>query len=259
MTDEADELTLQEDPHRRVVRIGGTVRRPAQPWTATVHALLRHLEAVGFPYAPRVLGFDAEGREILGHIDGDAGPLGWAPIVEDDGLVAFARLLRDYHDATTGFSPPDDAAWAVGAGGARDGEVICHGDFGPWNIVWRGRRPVGLIDWDFAHPAPPLHDVAYALEYAAPFRDDAECLRWLRYPEPPDRRRRIEIFCAAYGLTSTDGIVDAVAAAQRATLAVSRDLAARGHEPQATWAAEGHFEELESRIDWTLTHRHLTE
>jgi hypothetical protein len=259
MADDATELTLQDDPHRRVVRIGDTVRRPAQPWTPAVHALLRHLESVGFPYAPRVLGLDAEGREILSHIDGDAGPLGWAPIVPDDGLAAFALLLRDYHDATAGFTPPDEVSWAVGTGGAGDGQVICHGDFGPWNVVWRDHRPVGLIDWDFAHPAAPLHDVAYALEYAAPFRDDAEALRWLRYPEPPNRRRRVELFCAAYGLTSTDGIVDAVADAQRATRAIAADLAARGHEPQATWAANGHLDELQTRIDWTLSHRHLVE
>lgn len=70
--------------------------------------------------------------------------------------------------------------------------MICHGDFGPWNVVWQGHLPVGLIDWDFAHPAARLHDVAYALQYVAPFRDDAECLRWLHFPEPPNRRRRLE-------------------------------------------------------------------
>ncbi|MFJ9104066.1 phosphotransferase [Streptomyces sp. NPDC102405] len=25
-------------------------------------------------------------------------------------------------------------------------EAICHGDFGPWNVVWKGHRPVGIID-----------------------------------------------------------------------------------------------------------------
>ncbi len=53
---------LQDRPHRKVVRIGDTVRRPVQPWTPAVHALLRHLETVAFTAAPRVLGFDEEGR-----------------------------------------------------------------------------------------------------------------------------------------------------------------------------------------------------
>ncbi|MER7212701.1 aminoglycoside phosphotransferase family protein [Streptosporangium sp. NPDC000239] len=93
--------------------------------------------------------------------------------------------------------------------------MICHGDFGPWNIVWQGERPVGILDWDYARPRPRLHDIAYALEYVAPFRDDAECLRWLRYPTPPDRRHRLELFATAYGLTSTTGLIDAVIDVQR--------------------------------------------
>jgi aminoglycoside phosphotransferase (APT) family kinase protein len=55
----------------------------------------------------------------------------------------------------------------------------------------RGSSFVGLIDWDHARPAQPLFDTAYALEYAAPFRDDEECLRRLRYTSLPNRRRRI--------------------------------------------------------------------
>lgn len=225
-----------------------------------MHALLRHLEAVGFFCSPRALGFDEEGREVLSHLDGEAGPLGWAKVVEDDGLTAFARLLREYHDATAGFTPPDDATWAVDAGAPSGGhEVICHGDFGPWNVVWQGHRPVGIIDWDFARPGARLLDVAYALQYVAPFRDDAECTRWLRFPRPPDRRRRLELFCAAYGLSSTEVVVDAVIAEQRANAERVRRLAAAGHEPQCTWVAEGYLEELRHGVAWSRAHRHLFE
>ncbi|MDQ1046353.1 aminoglycoside phosphotransferase family protein [Streptomyces sp. V4I2] len=254
-----NEDVLQDHAHRQVVRIGDTVRRPAQPWTQTVHALLRHLEAVGFPYAPRALGFDEEGREVLSYIEGESGPLGWAKVVQDEGLTAFARLLRDYHDAIADFVPPDEAAWAVGSVTPADGEVISHGDFGPWNVVWQGHRPVGIIDWDFARPAARLHDVAYALQYVAPFRDDAECLRWLHFAQPPNRRRRLEEFCTAYGLSSTDGIVDAVIAEQQANAERVRRLGGLGHEPQATWVAEGYLRDLEHKVAWSRAHRHLFE
>ena len=49
----------------QVYRVGETVRRPLRPSAPGVHALLRHLEDVGFDGAPRVLGVDAEGREVL--------------------------------------------------------------------------------------------------------------------------------------------------------------------------------------------------
>jgi aminoglycoside phosphotransferase (APT) family kinase protein len=179
--------------------------------------------------------------------------------VDGEGLAAFARLLRAYHDATMDFRPPDGAVWADGPVAPAEGEVICHGDFGPWNVVWQGHRPVGIIDWDFVRPAARLRDVAYALRYVAPFRDDAECTRWLGFPEPPDRRHRLERFCAAYGLASTDGIVDAVIDEQRETIARVRRLADSGHEPQATWVAEGHVRDLERHVAWSRSHRHLFE
>ena len=44
---------------------GDVVHKQASPWTPTVHALLRHLEDAGFDGAPRALGFDDQGREML--------------------------------------------------------------------------------------------------------------------------------------------------------------------------------------------------
>lgn len=257
----ADENVLQDGRHRRVVRIGDTVRRAVQPWTPAVHALLRHLEDVGFPYAPRVRGIDGQGRDVLTYVEGESGPKGWAGVVDDAGLMAFARLLRAYHDAVTGFRLPEGLRWWTGESGP-DGEgedVVCHGDFGPWNIVWRDGAPVGVLDWDYARPSPRLFDVAYALEYVAPFRDDAECLRWLRYPEPPDRRRRLEVFAMAYGLTSTRGLVDAVIDVQAESVEQVRRLAVAGNQPQRDWVAEGHLDELAARVAWSRAHRRLFE
>lgn len=48
-----------------VVRVGGTVRRPACAWSASVDALLLHLEASGYEGAPRPLGYDEQGRQVL--------------------------------------------------------------------------------------------------------------------------------------------------------------------------------------------------
>jgi hypothetical protein len=53
------------------VRIGDTVRRVPGRWTPSVHALLRHPEAVGFDRAPRALGLDDHGREVLSYLDGE--------------------------------------------------------------------------------------------------------------------------------------------------------------------------------------------
>lgn len=54
-----------------VVRVGDTVRRPLHRNSEFVHALLRHFEAVGFDGAPRLLGVDDQGREILTYVEGE--------------------------------------------------------------------------------------------------------------------------------------------------------------------------------------------
>jgi len=51
------------------IRAGDTVHRAAGPWTPAVHALLGYL-APRLPHIPRVLGFDARGREVLSYLPG---------------------------------------------------------------------------------------------------------------------------------------------------------------------------------------------
>jgi hypothetical protein len=233
----------------RIHRAGASVSRPAEFWFPAVHGLLSHLESAGFP-APRPLGIEG-GREQLTWIDGESGPAGWAKIVPERGLRRWAEFLRRYHDAVAGYHPPPGTRWSSGPGTCAPGEIICHGDFGPWNGVWRGPDPVGLIDFDHARPAPPVFDIAYALEYAAPFRDDDDCRRWLRYPRPPDRRRRIEVFCDAYGIAVPGDLTGRVAWQQRLVLQTCKALAGQGIEPQATWVREGHLETVRARINWT--------
>ena len=53
------------------VLIGEVIHKPAAPWTSTVHALLRHLEDAGVDGAPRALGFDDQGRQMLSYLPGD--------------------------------------------------------------------------------------------------------------------------------------------------------------------------------------------
>ena len=207
--------------------------------------------------SPRVIGSDGD-ADLLSYIPGASGPDGWAPAVTEEGLAAAARLLRSYHDAVRSWRPEMEPVWfdgSVGTGGP--GQLVCHGDFGPWNIVWEGSNPVGLLDFEYAWPGDPLTDVAYACEYFVPFRDDTECLRWLRYPGPPNRRRRLQVFAESYGLTSADGLVDRVIAVQTDMRGLVVGLANQGFRRQVELVAGGYLDELQARIDWSTQHRHL--
>ncbi|BAK35802.1 hypothetical protein MLP_27880 [Microlunatus phosphovorus NM-1] len=248
------------------VRIdGGLVRRPAYPWTATVHDLLRHLHAAGF-VVPEPVALDttapasdgaAIGVETVRFVPGVSGADAWRLQATDEGLRSAARLLRQVHEATWSWTPPADAVWAFPPAADPSG-TVCHGDPGPWNMVWRDGQAVGLIDWDLARPAPALDDIAYALDYLAPFRGDEDSVRWHGFDTPPDRRMRIRVFLDAYGI-DPPAIVDTILARRRATADELRSLAARGVEPQRTWVAEGFLETSERHLAWSVEHRALME
>ncbi|NUW36259.1 phosphotransferase [Nonomuraea sp. SMC257] len=186
--------------HRR----GDVVVRDSGPWTPAVHALLNHLEEVGFPAAPRLVGagYDAEGRETLTYIEGEfAHPGGWSL----EGAAAVGRLIRDLHDAVGTFTPPRDAIWfpwhgrEVGEGR----RIISHCDTAPWNIVARDGLPVALIDWEFAGPTDPLVELAQACWLNAKLHDDIVAeLEGL--PPLAERAGQMRAMVDAYGLPRAD-------------------------------------------------------
>jgi hypothetical protein len=92
-----------------------------------------------------------------------------------------------------------------------------------------------------------------------PFRNDDVCIESLRHPAPPDRRRRLERFAEAYGLTTTIGLVDEVIAQQHQVWLRAWRLAAEGRQPQVAWQEAGVLDEVAERIRWSRTNRHLFE
>jgi aminoglycoside phosphotransferase (APT) family kinase protein len=232
-----------------------TVTRPAGPQSATVHSFLRHLREHGLECVPEPLSLNEE-TEVLGYIDGESGGDGWKNQHDEQGLRSAAQLLRRIHDASADWVPPDGAVFNAPPTAA-EGDVFVHGDPGPWNFVWRDGEAIALLDWDFLHPAPRSDDVAYALLWFAPMRDDASCLAWHHFPQVPDRRARIDAFLDAYGMLADLDVADAVIRRRHATIDHVRSLAEQGLEPQRTWVAEGSLEEEAAEIDWIEAHRSL--
>ena len=101
-----------------VVKIGDTVRRETGPWSAAVHELLLHFERVGFDGAPRFLGIDEQGREILDFVEGEPAH---APVPAADQVVwELGRLLRRMHEAQVGLRATRRRAMATLSRGGTD-------------------------------------------------------------------------------------------------------------------------------------------
>ena len=191
-------------------RVGSAVHRATGPWTPAVHALLRHLERVGFE-APRVIGMDEEGREVLTYVAGRAGVDPYPARVWDDVVLAqVGRLIRRYHDATADFVPPPGARWQSLVGAPGEGDVVCHNDLSPANTIYAERGPRTFVDWDLAAPGPRQWDLAYAAYRFVPLYADEACER-LGIPIVP-RSARLRILCEAYGLAGDRPLLDVVEA-----------------------------------------------
>jgi hypothetical protein len=230
-----------------VVRVGDTVRRPAGPWTPAVHALLGHLHRAGYTGAPRPLGIDERGREVLSYAPGQAlwpDPDRFVLVSPAERLAHVARLIRDFHDAVAGFSPPPDARWqrlfdVDGAdGGADGGEIIAHHDLAPWNLVVD--LPTAswvFIDWDNAAPGTRLWDLAYAAHGFIPLSAHPD---WQR-PDP-EAAARLRLLADAYGLdeAARRRLVPLLTRRSRAVHDFLKAQAAQGTEPWLTHWRTGH-------------------
>ncbi|MCW3843258.1 aminoglycoside phosphotransferase family protein [Micromonospora yasonensis] len=170
-----------------VVRVGDTVRRTPPTNLDFVATLLGHLAITTPGLAPRHLGLDERGRQVLTHLDGR---VPWREredpsFFSDAALARLAGMVRAVHDACAGGEL---------AGGA---ETVCHRDLSPKNTVYRdspsGLLPVAFLDWDLAAPGRRIEDVAFASWHWAELGDGAD---------PAELGRRCRLLCDAYDMAA---------------------------------------------------------
>ncbi len=240
-----------------LTKVGNTVRRSTGPWTPAVHALLRHLERAGFDGAPRVLGVDDRGREILTYIPGEVPRIASPEVATDRALSEVGLLLRRYHEAVSDFSLPPAVEWHGGNNPAA-GSVVCHNDLAPRNTVFRGGSPVAFLDFDLASPALPAWDVAHLAWQFVPLADDAGCERH-GWATPPDRLGRLRLLCDGYGLSEREriGLPELLALRMQASASGIEALAAEGVPAHRRWAEEGVPDLIRNDRDWVERHREV--
>jgi hypothetical protein len=199
-----------------VVRVGDTVRRPVGPWSPAVHALLLYLEDRGFTGAPRFLGVDEAGREILSFLPGKTvspdQPSPW--VWEDDILARTGAWLRTYHECIAGFEPPANPHWRMSWGPVQPGQIICHFDVAPYNLVVMGSGDVAYFDWDVAAPGSAMLELGKVANSYSPVHDANTCsllghaAGQLNAAMLERSIERLRVLLDAYGLEHRTGFVD---------------------------------------------------
>ncbi len=239
-----------------VTRVGSSVLRPLNPHTESIHALLRHVRGTGFQGVPLPLGIETDGRERLEYISGD---VPFPPFPQwsqsDRALASTSELLRRFHDAQRGFIPPTDATWSNELADPQGGEVICHNDVCPENVVYRSATAVALLDFDFAAPGRPEYDLAQLAKMCVPLDTDEDAARLGRGGLDPFTRLRIAV--DGYGLPAERGeFVDILDDAIRTGGDFVRRRVYRG-EPAfvAMWNEMGGQARYDRRYEWFLRNR----
>lgn len=221
---------LQGGREGLVHRSDDKVYRPSGFWSQSIHKLFAHLKSEQFDSAPESFGFDSNGNEILSYVSGDVYnyPLVGA-ISTTAALCSAAALLRQYHDATVSFVQSEqcsDLRWLLPT--REPQEVICHGDYAPYNVALNGNTVVAIFDFDTAHPAPRIWDVAYAVYCWAPFKTNP----YDSLGDLTEQSIRAKQFCDCYGLSHEDRVqlVDAIISRVQALVDFMHDEAAKGNE-----------------------------
>jgi hypothetical protein len=250
-----------------VVRVGDTVRRQSGHWTPAVHALLDHLEAVGFDGAPRALGTDAQGRDVTAYVPGLVGTLGpglLAPQFRSvEACWAIGAWLRAFHDAQAGFEPDPTLPWRMVPGRRlEDGEVVVHHDVGTYNTVLRADGTFAVIDYDFAAPGRPVEDLAYALWSWTPLWGDRGAVeREMGGVGLGERVHKFAALVDGYGADASlrAAVCDAVLTRMASQSRTLEDLAAQGDPAFVRMVAQGHAERPHRDARWFAAHRALFE
>ncbi|WP_203896221.1 phosphotransferase [Actinoplanes xinjiangensis] len=220
------------------VRLGSTVRKRPPRDPGFVHGLLEFFERSGWRGAPRFLGGDESGRDVLEFLEGTV-PWGEVPafVRGEPGLAAVGRLMREFHDLTAGTAL------------AGDQEVVCHHDLSPKNTVYRGAVPVAFIDWDDAAPGRRVQDVAHA------------CWQFVGLgpatSDPARAGRLIGVIADGYDLAAADRdeLVATILWWQEATWRGILAAAGAGDPAMIRLRDDGIAEQVRAAHEWTSQHR----
>jgi Ser/Thr protein kinase RdoA (MazF antagonist) len=223
-----------------VVRVGDTVRRPAGPHTPAVHAFLRHLERAGFAGAPRVLGFDEQGREVLTYVPGDVPGEDDTWAATDEALLSVVALVRALHEAARGFVPPADAEWGWPAAPEYRSDLVGHNDYCRDNVVFREGRAVAFIDFDWTTTTTPVWELANVVAH------------WV-VRLPGDSAARLRLVREAYPV---DGLGAAMLRRNEWGTTLIHAKIAAGHEGFAEMWRDGGEERSAALRAWVAQHVH---
>ncbi|MCL1806318.1 MAG: aminoglycoside phosphotransferase family protein [Oscillospiraceae bacterium] len=177
------------------------VFRPAHIWTSDVHCFLRTIIDLGADFVPEPRGI-ANGEEIVSFMPGDVYNVPFPQnLLCDSMLISSANLLRKFHTYSEQYIVrlTHREQWMLPV--VEPVEVMCHGDFAPYNVTIVNDEARGIIDFDTLHPGSRMWDIVYAVYRWVPFTISADSGF---SGSTEEQIRKTKLFLDTYGVTSAD-------------------------------------------------------
>jgi hypothetical protein len=204
--------------------------------------LLGHLANRGVAHLPTVLGIDAVGREVLTYLEGHVTDT-VEEMLTDSQVVAAMRWLRSCHHAVEDFRL-DRAVWRLQPHRLDDDAIVCHNDFGAYNMAFDGDRLTGVFDWDVAGPAYPIDDLSFFAWNSLPLCRPAGSPEWVA--------GRLQLMAASYGEFSGRVILDHVEARISGAADTIAAGQAAGDPGMLNLKKVGEPDRMRRRLQWVL-------
>ncbi|WP_081791882.1 phosphotransferase [Caldalkalibacillus mannanilyticus] len=151
---------------------------------------------------PKPYGINEKGEEVLSFLPGHVFhyPLP-EEMLSDSMLVSTSKLLLQFHKYSERYLSrlTNDKQWMLPA--SYPIEVMCHGDFAPYNVTVIKNEATGIIDFDTLHPGSKMWDIAYAIYRWVPFKNpnNPDC-----YGNLKEQIRKTRLFLDTYGVNSEE-------------------------------------------------------
>lgn len=221
-----------------IYRQDDVVVRPANEWTVYVHEFLRFVRAHGVEFVPIPYGIDEEGNERLSFMEGDVFNYPLPEMFMTDEMIrSAAELLRRFHEISEQYVAKltGEERWMLEV--KTPVEVLCHGDFAPYNVTVMDGKAVNMIDFDTIHPGSRMWDIVYGAYRWVPFSGEDESI------EIDEKIRRGKVFLDAYGVGSDERevFVDLMIRRLEALMQYMKDQAESGNADFQANIEDGHL------------------
>ncbi|MCJ8312763.1 MAG: aminoglycoside phosphotransferase family protein [Saccharospirillaceae bacterium] len=184
----------------KIHKMDNKVFRPSNSWTKAVHDFLNFMHSQNLEFVPKVLSLN-ESLECVSFMPGEVYnyPLP-SFFLSDDMLISASSLLKNFHKYGHMYIKQLNGheQWMLPI--QQPVEVMCHGDFAPYNVTIQNNKASGIIDFDTLKPGPIMSDIAYAIYRWVPFTN----------PNNPDsysdlkgQIKRANVFMHNYGLSKS--------------------------------------------------------